>query len=74
MKIVEQYPLSVAQRTGWMIEHAAREIGKEIDLEPLAALASRRAERTLLSPSAARRGNADRRWGVVVNTEVESDR
>lgn len=74
VNIVEEYPLSVAQRTGWMIEHAAHEIGKEIDLEPLAAIAKRRAERTLLSPSAPRRGNTDRRWGVVVNTELESDR
>lgn len=71
---VEHYPLAVAQRTGWMIEHAATEIGKEIDLEQLAAIASRRAERTLLSPSAPRRGTMDRRWRVVVNTEVESDR
>ena len=74
MNIVEQYPVSVAQRTGWMIERAAEETGKEIDLEPLAAIANHRAERTLLSPSAPRRGTTNRRWGVVVNTDVESDR
>jgi predicted transcriptional regulator of viral defense system len=67
------YPLSVVQRTGWMIEHAAAEIGKDIDLEDLAQVASRRNERTLLSPSGPRRGHTDPRWRIVVNTEVESD-
>jgi predicted transcriptional regulator of viral defense system len=71
--IAEQYPSSVLQRTGWMIERAAAEIGKDIDLERLAEVANRRTERTLLSSSGPRRGNTDRRWRVVVNTEVESD-
>jgi predicted transcriptional regulator of viral defense system len=69
-----QYPLSVVQRTGWMIERAAAEIGRNIHLEELAAIANRRGERTLLSSSGPRRGATDRRWRVVVNTEVESDR
>jgi predicted transcriptional regulator of viral defense system len=68
-----QYPLSVVQRTGWMIEHAASEIGKDVDLEGLAEIANRRTERTLLSTSGPRRGSTDHRWRVVVNTEVESD-
>lgn len=67
------YPLSVVQRAGWMIEHAAVEISKDVDLDRLAELTNRRSERTLLSSSGPRRGNTDRRWGVVVNTEVESD-
>lgn len=69
----DQYPLSVVQRTGWMIEHAAAEIGKDVDLEHLANVATRRTERTLLSSSGPRRGHTDRRWRVVINTEVESD-
>jgi hypothetical protein len=66
------YPLSVVQRTGWMIEHAAGEIGKNVDLERLAVVANHRTERTLLSSSGPRRGHTDPRWRVVVNTEVES--
>ena len=48
VSVAEQYPLSVVQRTGWMIEHAAAEISKDVDLGPLANVANRRAERTLL--------------------------
>jgi predicted transcriptional regulator of viral defense system len=71
--VAHQYPLSVVQRAGWMIEHTAREIGKDVDLADLAEVANHRTERTLLSPGGPRRGKTDRRWQVVVNTEVESD-
>ena len=74
VRAADHYPVAVVQRTGWMIEHAATEIGKNIDLEPLIDIAHRRSERTLLSPSGPRRGNTNPRWRVVVNTEVESDR
>ncbi len=69
----DHYPLSVVQRTGWMIERTAADVGKNVDLTGLATKASRRTERTLLSSSGPRRGHTDRRWRVVVNTEVESD-
>ena len=72
-RVAELYPTSVVQRTGWMIERTAAEIGKDIDLERLAVIANRRAERTLLSTAGPRRGNTDRRWRVVVNTDVDSD-
>jgi predicted transcriptional regulator of viral defense system len=68
------YPASVVQRTGWMIEHASTEIGKDFNLEPILAIARNPTERTLLSPSGPRRGKTNPRWQVVVNTEVESDR
>lgn len=74
VSVADQYPLAVTQRTGWMIDHVAQEIGRTIDLDPLAAMANPGAERTFLSPSAPRRGTMNRRWRVVVNTEVESDR
>lgn len=74
IQIANCYPIAVVQRTGWIIEHAAFEIGKSIDLEPLVEIANKRTERTLLSPSGPRRGNTDPRWRVVVNTHVESDR
>ena len=74
VKVAEHYPVSVIQRTGWMIEHGASEIRKSFDLEPLIDIANRRAERTLLSPSGPRRGKTDLRWRVVVNVDVESDR
>jgi predicted transcriptional regulator of viral defense system len=73
-KAAVDYPVAVVQRTGGMIEHAANDTGKSIDLDPLLEIAKRRAERTLLSPSGPRRGNTDRRWHVVVNAAVESDR
>lgn len=73
-QVATGYPVSVVQRTGWMIEHAANEVGMNVDLEPLAEIANRRTERTLLSPAGPRRGNTDRRWRVVVNTDLESDR
>ena len=73
-RVANDYPVSVVQRTGWMIEHAATEVGRNVDLEPLVDIAHRRNERTLLSPSGQRRGKTDPRWRVVVNTEVESDR
>ena len=66
-------PSAVVQRTGWMIEHVAVEIGKSLDLTHLEAVAAQRTERTLLSSSGPRRGSTDRRWNVVVNIEVESD-
>ena len=71
--IAVEYPSAVVQRTGWMIEHVAVEIGKSLDLTRLEAVAAQRTERTLLSTSGPRRGSAHRRWNVVVNTEVESD-
>ena len=74
VQVADRYPVAVVQRTGWMIEHAASELGANIDLEPLVDIANRRTERTLLSPSGPRRGNTDPRWRVVVNAEVESDR
>lgn len=72
-QLAPEYPGATAQRAGWMIEQAATEVGVDVELEALADLARSRIEPTPLSSSAPRRGPLDRRWNIVVNTEVESD-
>ena len=72
-RVATGYPTSVAQRTGWMVETAAAEIGADVNLDRLSELAQKRSEPTPLLASGARRGSVDERWHVVVNTDVEPD-
>jgi predicted transcriptional regulator of viral defense system len=66
------YPATVAQRAGWMIEFMAAEVGATVELDDLAELVAER-EYTVLDPRAAADGRRDRRWRLCVNTEVEHD-
>jgi predicted transcriptional regulator of viral defense system len=71
-RVGEGYPLSVRQRTGWMVEHVADLVGRPVELSALATSVAG-AERAPLLPSAGRAGPADARWHVIVNTDVEPD-
>lgn len=70
-QVAQLYPSSVVQRTGWMVEHAGVRIGKDLDLARLEDVADRRIERTVLATTGPRRGRTNKRWRVVVNTEVQ---
>lgn len=67
------YPLSVIQRTGWLLDDMAVETDTDFDTEALAVLARRRVEPTALVASGRRRGPIDERWNVQVNAKVEPD-
>jgi predicted transcriptional regulator of viral defense system len=61
---------SIARRAGWLLER----FGHCDDLAPLHDVAAPgEGELTLLRAGAARRGHADRAWGVRVNTDVLAD-
>jgi predicted transcriptional regulator of viral defense system len=71
--IASGYPASVAQRTGWLIDLAAREAGGAVDLDALAIVATQRAKPTLLASGDGPHGPYDERWNVIVNADVEPD-
>ena len=61
---------ATVRRLGWMLERW----GGNTDLHWLEVLARpSEGEPSALSPSSPRKGQVDRRWGVVVNTSVEPD-
>ncbi len=68
-----QYPRTVVQRTGWLLQYMADEVDEEVDLAPLRPLAQG-ADYTLLNPRSAT-GDGDRCsiWHVIANTDVEHD-
>lgn len=66
------YPATVAQRAGWLIELMASEVGAPAELDDLAELVAER-DYTVLDPRSAVDGRRDRRWRLFVNTEVEHD-
>lgn len=67
------YPAAVAQRAGWLLEHAATVGDIEVDLRPLERTARLRDTPTPLLASGGRAGSVNHRWHVIVNTEVEPD-
>lgn len=73
IRISGGWPTTVVQRTGWLLEQAAFEVGVKLDLDPLATAATSQGGVTKLSPSSGT-GPLDKRWNIIVNTEVESDR
>jgi predicted transcriptional regulator of viral defense system len=80
LKCVEWYPMASLRRLGWLLDLAARESNYLIkaDFEPLArvvALSAKGGHRsqTLLDPHGPRRGRNNEKWGLVENTEVETD-
>ena len=66
------YPATVAQRAGWLVEHMAREVDAHVELDALAELVAAR-DYTVLDPRSATEGEGDPRWRIVVNVEVEHD-
>jgi predicted transcriptional regulator of viral defense system len=66
------YPSAVAQRTGYLVNHMADEVASSIQLDPLEELVAD-ATYTVLDPQRPREGEHDRRWSVIVNTDVEHD-
>lgn len=68
-----QYPMTVVQRTGYLIEHMAREVETDVDLAPLAGIISS-CDYTLLDPQVGLEQELrDTRWKVIANIEVEHD-
>jgi predicted transcriptional regulator of viral defense system len=71
------YPITTLRRTGWLLDHLAEEYGAEVDTDRLhRALLERSRSTHARVPVAAdlpRRGHANKRWGVVENTEIEAD-
>ena len=69
-RIAPDWPATVVQRTGWLLDHMATETDAEIDTDPLAALAKRGGNTAKLVPSGSS-GRLDPRWSVIVNADIE---
>lgn len=70
------YPLAVARRAGWLIEHATSLNDQPVKLDALASAVSKRARHrnpTRLRPDLKHNGSVDRRWNLIINDEVEPD-
>ncbi len=65
-EVAAGYPVSVVQRTGWLLDYMAAQVDVAVDAEPLFALASSRTTPTPLDPGYGRSGTLDRRWNVIV--------
>jgi predicted transcriptional regulator of viral defense system len=66
------YPSAVAQRTGYLVDHLADAVASSIRLDRLEQLVAD-ATYTVLDPQRSRGGEHDRRWRVIVNTDIEHD-
>ena len=66
------YPIALAQRLGHLVEHAQPQTNTTLELDDLAKLTASR-EAVALDPRAPSKGERDRRWNVIVNTDVEID-
>ncbi len=67
------YPVSVVQRCGWILDQSSLLTGMSIVTDRLAEIARERVEPTPLEAGGRRSGRLDRRWNVVVNTDIEPD-
>lgn len=72
-EVAAGYPTATVQRTGWLIDVMARDVGVEVDTDPLVPLASARATPTLLDRGGGRWGDHDERWNVIANQELEGE-
>ena len=68
----KQYPLAVAERTGYLLDTMGQAIDRTIDLDPLLALVAGGAT-VSLDPHQPGGGVRTDRWRVVANTEVEPE-
>ena len=66
------YPMTVAQRAGWLIDFMAAEVGASVQLDELAESITSR-DFTVLDPRLKAEGERNTRWRVIVNTTVEHD-
>ena len=73
VRIAKGWPTTVVQRTGWLLDFTARELGVDLDLDPLASVAIDQGSVTKLSPSGGN-GQLNARWNIIVNSDVEPDR
>ena len=71
--LAKDYPASVPQRAGWLLERVAGELGAEVDLAPLEHVAHARLKPTPLAAAGRHAGPLNERWNIVVNTDVEPD-
>jgi len=72
-ELATRYPIAVAQRTGWLLEFVANEVGQSVNLVQLLKVANSRTTPALLETSGPRRGPLDERWNVIVNGSIEPD-
>lgn len=72
-EVAATYPVAVAQRTGWLLEFVANEVGQPVDVEALLQVAGSRTTPTTLESHGPRRGPLDERWNVIINGPVEPD-
>lgn len=72
--LASAYPVAVAQRTGWLLQFVADDVGSTVDLDALALVADRRTTSTPLEAYGPRRGHLDAAWNVIVNGSIEPDR
>lgn len=72
-EVAAGYPTATVQRTGWLIDLMAGDVGVEVDTDPLVPLASARATPTLLDSGGSRRGEHDDRWNVIANEDIEGE-
>lgn len=66
------YPIAIAQRTGYLVDHMAGEVASSVNTDPLAELVAE-ATYTVLDPQRPREGEHDRRWRVIVNADIDHD-
>jgi len=65
-EVASDYPVSIVQRTGWLLDYMAGRVRVEVDTDSLVPLASARATPTPLDAGHGRSGTLDRRWNVSV--------
>lgn len=70
--VAEHYPAAIAQRTGWLLDWLAGELGSTVRLDELHHVASQRTAPTPLVPGVSG-GVLDDLWNVLVNTSIEPD-
>lgn len=66
------YPITVIQRTGYLLSYMAAEVDIEVGLGALAGLVSA-VDYTVLDPESSNEGHRDSTWKTVINTPIEHD-
>jgi predicted transcriptional regulator of viral defense system len=67
------YPVSIVQRTGWLLDFMAERVEVEVDTEPLLSLTSARVTPTPLDPGFGRAGTLDPLWNVTVAQPLDEE-
>ncbi|MDA8117869.1 MAG: type IV toxin-antitoxin system AbiEi family antitoxin [Actinomycetota bacterium] len=78
VEVASLYPLAVVRRVGWLLDSVSSYADASALSEPLhdfvvANSVKERRAVDLLAAGGPRRGEADARWGLVINAEVEPD-